>query len=152
MRQRLGSLPGAARRRAPAVRLGPNAIDGMEEEACLRIEEARLVERFRDSRDSAARANLNAGRLNALADANGLAALAGNRRQALWQAVASVREKGLLRPVEVVEEFVALEAPTEAEDAAADYRTIGLMLGRHLLSYACSGEVNPALAFYAEFR
>lgn len=119
----------------PAMRLGLNVIDGMEEEAGLRIEEARLVEMFRDARDLGARANLNAGHLNTLAGANALASLSGNRRQALWQAVASVPEKGLLRPADVVEEFVALDAPTEAEDVAADYRSIGLTLGRHPLSF-----------------
>jgi error-prone DNA polymerase len=80
----------------PAVRLGLNVISGMEQEAGLRIDEARLVEMFRDARDLAARTSLNTGHLNALASENALVSLSGNRRQALWQPVRSVPEKRLL--------------------------------------------------------
>ncbi|MFM9433539.1 error-prone DNA polymerase [Janthinobacterium sp. CG_23.3] len=118
----------------PAVRLGFNNINGLEREAGWRIEEARASHPFSSTTDLAARANLNAGHLNALASANALESLSGNRRQALWQAVASVPEKGLLRPATVVEEFVQMEAPSEAENIVADYRHLGLTLGRHPLA------------------
>lgn len=65
---------------------------------------------------------LDAGHLNAMASANALESLSGNRRQALWQVVASVPDKGLLRPATVVEEVVEMEAPSEAENIVADYR------------------------------
>lgn len=107
----------------------------MEREAAWRIEEARAVAGFSNTSDLAARANLNAGHMNALASANALVSLSGNRRQAMWQAKASVPDKGLLRPAEITEDIVELESPSEAEDVVADYRYIGLTLGRHPLSF-----------------
>lgn len=118
----------------PAVRLGLNNIKGLEREAAWRIEEARAIQQFENTSDLAARANLNAGHLNALASANALESLSGNRRQALWQVVASVPDKGLLRPAAVVDELVKMEAPSEAENIVADYRHLGLTLGRHPLA------------------
>jgi error-prone DNA polymerase len=119
----------------PAVRLGLNNVKGLEQEAAWRIEEARSIQQFESTVDLAARANLNAGHLNALASSNALESLSGNRRQALWQAVASVPGKGLLRAAAVVEDFVEMKTPTEAENTVADYRHLGLTLGRHPLTY-----------------
>ena len=56
----------------PAVRFGPNTINGREQEAAWRIEEARAVKQFETPFDLASLVNLNAGHLNALANANAL--------------------------------------------------------------------------------
>lgn len=117
-----------------AVRLGMNNIRGMEQEAAWRIEEARAIRPFSDTNDLASRAQLNAGHLQALASANALESLTGNRRQALWQAVVSVPDKGLLRTATVTEAPVELDAPSEAENIVADYHHLGLTLGRHPLA------------------
>lgn len=117
-----------------SVRLGLNNIKGLEREAGWRIEEARPVRAFSDTRDLAARANLSVGQVRALAAANALAALSGNRRQALWQAVASVPDKGLLREAAIEETAIMLAAPSEGENIVADYRHLGLTLGRHPLA------------------
>ena len=117
-----------------AVRLGLKNIKDLEREAAWRVEEARAIQQFETTADLASRANLNAGHLNALASANALESLSGNRRQALWEAVASVPDKGLLRSATVIEEPVEMEAPSEAENIAADYRHLGLTLGRHPLA------------------
>ncbi|MET3133990.1 error-prone DNA polymerase [Oxalobacteraceae bacterium GrIS 1.11] len=119
----------------PAVRLGLNNIRGLEREAGWRIDEARAVRPFADTTDLAGRAGLDAGHLTALASANALASLSGNRRQALWQAVASVPDKGLLRAATIDEAPLQLEAPSEAESLVADYRHLGLTLGRHPLAF-----------------
>lgn len=119
----------------PAVRLGLNLIRGLERDAAWRIEEARTVRAFKTTADLAARAGLNAAHLSALASANALQSLSGNRREAMWQAAASIPEKGLLRLATITEDMVQLEAPTEAEDTVADYRHLGLTLGRHPVSY-----------------
>lgn len=119
----------------PAVRLGLNSVKGFEQEAAWRIEEARAIESFKSVNDMAARANLDAGDMNALASANALRTLSGNRRQAMWQAKSAVPDKGLLRPAEIIEDLVELENPTEAENVTADYRYVGLTLGRHPLSF-----------------
>jgi len=120
---------------APAVRLGLSNVSGFDQEAAWRVEEARSIEPFRSTSDMAARANLNAGHMKMLASANALVTLAGNRREAMWEAVAAVPDKGLLRPASIAEEQLQLEQPTEAEDIAADYRYVGLTLGRHPLSF-----------------
>jgi error-prone DNA polymerase len=119
---------------APAVRLGLNNINGMEREAAWRIEEARAARDFESARDLAMRADLSAVHMKALASANALVSLSGNRRSAMWNAAASVPDKGLLRGAAIDEPVLELAPPTEAEDIVADYRHIGLTLGRHPLA------------------
>jgi error-prone DNA polymerase len=117
-----------------SVRLGMNLVKGLPQEAAARIEIARANHSFLDMADLAMRAQLTRHDLQMLADANALESLAGNRRQALWQAVVSAPEKGLLKPATVHEEVLALAAPSEAEDIVGDYRALGLTLGRHPLA------------------
>ncbi|ABO55010.1 error-prone DNA polymerase [Burkholderia vietnamiensis] len=120
--------------RARAVRLGLAQARGLSQEAGWRIEEARAVRPFESVADLALRASLNRHDLDALAQAGALASLAGHRREALWQVVASLPDKDLLRGAAIEEEAVALPAPREAEDIVSDYRALGLTLGRHPLS------------------
>ncbi len=89
---------------------------------------------FADINDLAGRAQLTDAHLNTLAIANALESLSGNRRQAMWPAVGSVPDKGLLRSAVIVEEELQLAAPSEAENIVADHRHLGLTLGRHPLS------------------
>ncbi|PXX46959.1 error-prone DNA polymerase [Undibacterium pigrum] len=118
----------------PAVRLGLNLISGMEREAAWRIEEARAIRPFSSVADLSSRAKLDSHNIKALAAADALEPLSGNRRQALWQSTVSIPDKGLLRDAIIPEELVELEAPSEGETIVADYRSIGLTLGRHPLS------------------
>jgi error-prone DNA polymerase len=117
-----------------AVRLGLNLVQGLSHEAGWRIEEARAIRPFADTADLGLRAQLQRAELQALAAADALKALAGHRRQALWQAVAAAPAKGLLRQATVQEETLALQPPPEAADVVADYRALGLTLGRHPLA------------------
>ena len=119
----------------PAVRLGMNLIKGMDQAAALRIKEARATRPFTDMADLALRADLSRTQLQALGDANALYQLAGHRRQALWQAVASAPDRGLLRHAAIDEtEQPTLAAPTEGENLVSDYRSLALTLGRHPLA------------------
>ncbi|WP_151636406.1 error-prone DNA polymerase [Noviherbaspirillum aerium] len=118
----------------PAVRLGFSMVRGLSRETGWRIEEARAVRSFRDLADLALRAQLTRHDLEMLANANALEALAGHRRQALWHAVTSEPDKGLLKTAGIEEEPVRLAAPTEGEDIVADYHSTGLTLGRHPLA------------------
>ncbi len=118
----------------PAVRLGMNLVHGLSQQAAWRIEEARAVRDFDSLHDLALRAQLDAGDLQALAAANALTAFAGHRREALWHAVAAVPGKGLLKAADHEAALVSLPAPSEAEDIIADYRSLGLTLGRHPLA------------------
>jgi error-prone DNA polymerase len=114
-----------------AVRLGFNIVRGLSADAAQRIEEARMMRSFVDLTDLSLRASLSRQELESLANTNALQALAGNRRQAMWQAVVGEAEKGLLKQAQVQEETVQLALPTEGESIIADYYSLGLTLGRH---------------------
>lgn len=118
------------------VRLGLNRIDGLAEEAGHRLVQARAERPFESVEDLARRAALNAHDLHVLARANALQSLAGHRHQAAW-AVAGVdtRPTALLRETRVHEvQAPLLEAPSEVDAMLADYRALGLTLGRHPLA------------------
>ncbi|WP_176049619.1 error-prone DNA polymerase [Burkholderia sp. BCC1644] len=116
----------------PAVRLGLSLVRGLGEAAARRIEIARAAGPFDNVDTLARRAQLERRDLEALAAANALAALAGHRRDALWQAVAAAPERDLLATAPIdEEEKPALGAPSEADDILADYHTTGLTLNRH---------------------
>jgi len=116
----------------PAVRLGLSLVRGLGEAAARRIEAARTAGPFDNVDTLARRAQLERRDLEALAAANALAALAGHRRDALWQAVAAAPERDLLATAPIDEpEKPALGAPSEADDILADYHTTGLTLNRH---------------------
>ena len=119
---------------APAVRLGLNRVHGLTQMAGWRIEEARAVKDFSDLNDLALRTGLSATDLQALAAANALQSIAGHRREALWHAVAATPGKGLLKTASTAIEPIQLPAPSEAQQIIADYRSIGLTLGRHPLA------------------
>ncbi|MBV6321177.1 error-prone DNA polymerase [Duganella violaceipulchra] len=122
------------RRNQPAVRLGLSLLKGMRADAAERIEQARAAQPFADVADLARRADLDRHDLQVLAGGNALRALAGNRRQALWQAVGATPDKDLLRPTTPDEEIPLLKPPTEGEEILGDYRSQGLTLGRHPLA------------------
>jgi error-prone DNA polymerase len=118
----------------PAVRLGFNLVRGLNSRNVDEIEAARAVRPFTDLKDMALRSGLQRDQLQALAAANSLAPLVGNRRQALWQALVSAPDKGLLRQAQVAEEALLLAPPTEGENLLNDYDALGLTLGRHPLA------------------
>ena len=117
-----------------AVRLGLNLVSGLSQEAGWRIEGARSIRPFSSVTDLADRAALSRTDLQALANANALAPLTGHRRQALWQAVVNAPDKGLLRQAPITEEPITLKEPTQGDTIVADYRSLGLTLGKHPLA------------------
>lgn len=144
------------------VRLGLDRISGLSEEAGRRIVAARAERPFDSVEDLARRAALDAHALQALAQADALKTLlsmppaalqpppegaapglgsgpapgrAAHRHAAAW-AVAGVdtRPTPMLRQTRVHEAPAVLPAPSEVEDTLADYRALGLTLGRHPLA------------------
>jgi error-prone DNA polymerase len=115
----------------PAVRLGMSLLRGVSQVAAERISQARQQAIFSDIQDLARRAQLNRIDLEALADGNALAALSGNRHQALWQAVAAVPDKDLLKLTTLAEAPAQLSTPSEAQEILRDYHSTGLTLQRH---------------------
>jgi error-prone DNA polymerase len=116
------------------VRLGLSLLRGMRPDSAARIEIARLLKPFASVADLARRADLDRHDLHVLAGGNALRALAGNRRQALWEAVGAVPDKDLLRPTEPDEIVPQLAPPSEGDEILHDYRTQGLTLERHPLA------------------
>ena len=130
--QRREQLPRAVADSA-AVRLGMRLVRGLGVEAGARVRDTRAAARFTSVQDLAERARLNAKDLGSLASAGALAALASNRHRARWE-VAGVTEPTELFPqVRFAEALPILRRPTEGEDIAADYRHMGVSLGRHPL-------------------
>jgi error-prone DNA polymerase len=123
-----------ASRAQPAVRLGLHMLRGMRQDSAERIEIARALRPFASSADLARRAELDRADLQVLAAGNALMALAGRRRQALWDAAGAAPDKDLLRPTLPNEDAPLLALPSEGEEIVGDYRAQGLTLGRHPLA------------------
>ncbi len=117
-----------------ALRLGLRMIAGMSEASAQRIVAARNAAPFADVADLAHRAQLNRHDLGALAAAGALAALAGHRHAAAWDVAGVERLPPLLAGAAFDEASPQLPAPTEGQDIVADYRALGLTLGRHPLA------------------
>ncbi|MDO8652305.1 MAG: error-prone DNA polymerase [Undibacterium sp.] len=118
----------------PAVRLGMSMLRGMSYGAAQRIQQARSIQVFSDVTDLARRAQLSRHEVEALAAGNALMPLTGNRRQALWQAVAAIPDRDLLHPVTLQEQVPMLTVPSEGQEIIDDYHATGLTLGRHPLA------------------
>ena len=80
------------------------------------------------------RAGLDRKDLDALAAADALRPLSGNRRQAIWQALAIDPETALGMPQRDFPEVPKLAEPSEGEEILSDYAATGLTLRRHPLA------------------
>jgi error-prone DNA polymerase len=126
-----------------AVRLGLSRVNGLSEDEGLRIVAMRAQAPFESVEDLARRAELDAHALQCLAEADALATLAGDRREAIW-AVGGVdtRATALLKGTRTTELDAPELAPLTMADAVlADYRSLGLSLKSHPLAL-----LRPALA------
>ena len=117
----------------PAVRLGLRQVKGLSSEAGRRIVVARAHAQFSDVGELAVRAELGARDLGSLASAGALATLAGNRHRARWDVAGVEQPTALLGQARFNEALPLLRQPSEGEGIAADYRHIGISLGRHPL-------------------
>jgi error-prone DNA polymerase len=118
----------------PALRLGFRMVKDLSQAAALRIVEARALQPFTSTQDLATRAALDRRDLGALANAGALADLAGHRYRAAWSVAGVEAPLPLIAGVEIAEGIPLLRAPTEGQDVVADYRSVGLTLGRHPLA------------------
>ena len=113
----------------PALRLGLRQVKGMGEEAARRIEAAQP---FRDIDDLTRQSSLDDGTLTILARAGALKNLSGHRYQAHWDAAGVDHPTALWQEAPTAySTSVALAEPSEGDDMLADYRYLGLTLGRH---------------------
>jgi error-prone DNA polymerase len=118
----------------PAVRLGLRLVTGLREDAAIRLVEARSQAPFTSTEDLVSRAKLGTLEINALAAADALLALAGHRRQQVWEASAIKLAPGLLKGVPTHEAPLALVDTPEGENILFDYKATGLTLRRHPLA------------------
>jgi error-prone DNA polymerase len=109
-----------------AVRLGLRMVGGLAAAAGARIAASRPCGSVEEL---AARAGLNRRDLNCLAAAGALQSLAGHRRNAHWLTSGVEKETGFI--ASPGNDRLELEPPSEGEDIVADYRSLGLTLGRH---------------------
>jgi len=112
-----------------AVRLGLRMVGGLAAAAGARIVDARPCVSVAEL---AAGAQLNRKDLNCLAAAGALQSLAGHRRNAHW-ITSGVETKTAFLP-SPESDFIELKPPSEGENIVADYRSLGLTLGRHPLA------------------
>ena len=99
---------------------------------------------FESIQDLAQRAGLARSDLQALAAAQALRSLSAHRHEAAWQAAGHERPTAFLAPAQVAEPSLnegLLLPPTEADDVAHDYASMGLSLGRHPVAF-----LRPILA------
>jgi error-prone DNA polymerase len=68
-----------------------------------------------------------------LAQADALQSISGHRRQAYWHAIGIETLPGALAGTSASEALLPLAEPTEGQELIADYRSLGLSLGRHPL-------------------
>jgi error-prone DNA polymerase len=133
----------------PEVRMGLSMVCGLQEAQGRAIAEQRAVcGPYADVDELAHRANLPRRSMELLARAGALATLAGHRHTAHWGAIGIERLQGVLAGTSAREQPLELAAPTEGEDIAADYRGMGLTLGRHPLALL-RGKLNRLKAYRA---
>ena len=120
-----------------ALRLGMRLINGLQQKVAERISAARAQAAFRDLDELVARADLDRGSVDRLAEAGALRGLAGHRHRARWQSAATEKQLPLFAAAGVtdtrsaMEERIAIPPPSAFEDTRADYASTGLTLGAH---------------------
>jgi error-prone DNA polymerase len=121
------------------VRLGLNRVNGLKQDAALRIVQTREQGLFESVEDLTKRAQLDRSDLLALADANALEQLAGHRRQAVWQTAGAdtgqLYQHGLLADIRSNETPLELPKASMLENMLADYRATGASLEHHPISF-----------------
>ncbi len=123
-----------------ALRLGLRQIDGMRQEAALRIMDRRETP-YPNVADLKSRAGLDAGSVRRLAAADAMRSMGIDRRQALWQTQALKDAPAL--PIfdhanaesHGADPEVTLPKMPKAEHVVADYQTLRLSLKAHPLSF-----------------
>jgi len=118
----------------PALRLGLHSVKGLSADGGQRLVAARAGGAFDAIREVAERAALGSKDLGALASAGAFKAFASNRHRARWEVAGLEKPTELFASMRFTEALPMLRRPTESEDIAADYRHLGLTLGRHPLA------------------
>jgi error-prone DNA polymerase len=116
---------------ALALRLGLRMIKGMSRASAEALTEARDGTPFADVADLARRTGLPRRDMNLLAGAGALETLAGNRHKAHWRVLGVEAPSALFDAPRFNEGEPMLPVPAEGQNLVADFRAMGLTLGRH---------------------
>lgn len=114
-----------------ALRLGLRMVTGLSEESGQRIAGQRREDGYQSIQQFAGAAGLDRRELDALASAGALEALEGHRHRARWAVAGVEKPTPLLSSMDRYEAVPLLIKPTEGQGIIADYRSLGLTLGRH---------------------
>jgi error-prone DNA polymerase len=112
-------------------------VHGLQQAAAQRISAARALQAFRDLDDLVARAELDRGSLDRLAEAGALRGLSGHRHRARWHSAATEKQLPLFANAGATdarsrdEQRIAIPPPSAFEETRADYASVGLTLGAH---------------------
>lgn len=117
----------------PALRIGLCQVKGFSEQTAQRLVQARTGNPFHSLEDLCRRAALTAHERALLANAGALETLSGHRYQAHWQNL-GIEEARPLFCSEAATEDTCLPSPSELDNLLADYRHLGLTLGKHPLA------------------
>lgn len=117
----------------PALRLGFRQVKGFSEEAGELLV-AKRVDQYVSIQQLVERTTLNRRELSALATAGALKSLAGHRHKVNWSVAGVEEPTPLLSSLDRYEAVPLLRRPTKGQDVVADYRSLGLTLGRHPLA------------------
>lgn len=118
----------------PALRLGFRLVKGLSRDGAERLLQARQAGAFDSLQQLAQHAGLQRKDMEALANSNALAPIAGDRHRAHWQAQAVETPTPLFTEAYRVAEStttINLPAPTETDNLIMDYASTGLTLNRH---------------------
>ena len=117
------------------VRLGLRFVKGLREVIGKAIEEEQRREPFSGIDDLARRCRLRENELTLLAHAGALAGFGRTRRAALWQAAKASRPSGPLLAELPTDDPSPLPEMTPQEETAADYGSMELTTGPHLIEH-----------------
>jgi error-prone DNA polymerase len=122
----------------PELRLGFRMLSGFSHDWAVTIETARRSEPFRSMDDFVQRTGLRRSAVKRLAEADAFRSMGSDRRRALWEALGQEKRPRRLplfekpSPQEAIPDLPKLEA---CEEVFADYRTTGLSLRAHPISF-----------------
>ena len=114
-----------------ALRLGFRMVKGLSEDTGRRIADRRAGQAFESTQQLLERTGVDRRELGAMASAGALRVLEGHRHQARWAVAGVESPHGLFASMDRFEPTPLLKRPTEGQNIVADYRSVGLTLGRH---------------------
>jgi len=128
----LRSGRGATVEDARTLRVGLRSINGLREAAIESLLEARAARPFESVSDFVRRTSTNRRERHVLSSSGALNALAGSRRQALWETARAEMDCELFERAQPVDESGRLLTPmTILERIRADFASVGLTGGEH---------------------